>query len=174
MRVFLGCCLALCLAHGTGAQAGEPATTTELFRIAGAVEKPGDWSAERLSHEFRDDVEKIHFTLKGQEGVARAVKLEKLIRAAAPKLDEAQKHHLLAFNVVARARDGYAVCFSLAEFLPEYGGGQIYVALDVNCKPFADDEQPVRLLVIKDKRPSRWIYGLRELIVVDGLAAIDK
>lgn len=155
------------------ARADEP-KAPESIALTGAVEKAGDWTGESLAKEFAADVKEISYTLKGQSAKARVIPLAKLVMAARPKVDPKQKNHLIAFAVVIRAKDGYAASFSMGELLPEFAGAEIYLALDRDGGPLPERERPVSLLVVGDKKPSRWVHGIQTVTVIDGLAANKK
>jgi hypothetical protein len=153
--------------------ADEPAKSMTI-QLSGAVEKPAEWSLEEIAKTFAADVTEVSYTLKGQAGKAHVVPLVKLVLAAKPKIDPAQKNHIIAFSVVVRGRDGYAATFSLAEIHPDFAAAAIYMALDKDGKPLPDREQPVSILAPGDKKPSRWVHGVASITVIDGLAAIKK
>jgi hypothetical protein len=155
-------------------RAAEPPKAQDSITVAGSVEKPGDWTCESLAKEFAADVKEISYTLKGQSAKARVVPLAKLVMAAKPTLDPKQKNHIIAFAVVIRAKDGYAATFSMGELLPEFAGAEVYLALDRDGGPSSERERPVSLLVVGDKKPSRWVHGIETVTVIDGLAASKK
>jgi DMSO/TMAO reductase YedYZ molybdopterin-dependent catalytic subunit len=139
------------------------------FRIEGAVEKPGDWTVDRLSTEFAGDVKTVSYTLKAEKGEVRCVPLLSLVQAAKPRVNAKVKNHQLAFIVIARADDGYTVAFSLGELLPAYGKREVWLALNRDGKPLSEKEGPVQLLVPEDEKPSRWVHSVTRITVVDGL-----
>lgn len=72
----------------------------------------------------------------------------------------------LARYVVADARDGLRVVFSLAELDPETGGREVFVVDRCDGKPLSDEDGPLRLLVPGDARPARALRQLEALTVV--------
>src|SRR5579862_8241447 len=75
------------------------------IRVAGEVEKPGTWSAERVEKDLADSVKTVEFTEKGERHTARAVPLLALIQACEPKKDATRKNHALSLAAVVRAKD---------------------------------------------------------------------
>jgi hypothetical protein len=170
------CALALVLLRYVAA--AEPGTwhgqQAETFRIAGAVEKPGDWTAARLATEFAGEVKTVPFTLKGEKGEAKCVPLLAFLQAAKPRLDPKIKNHQLAFVALVRAEDGYTVAFTLGELLPQFGKRQVWLALDRNGKPFVGDDAPAQLIVPEDEKGARWVHGIRSITLIDGFETLGK
>lgn len=69
--------------------------------------------------------------------------------------------------VVASAPDGFQAVFSIAELTPEMGPTQVLVAWQMDGQPLGADMGPLRLVVPTDKEPSRCLYHLQRLDVVD-------
>ena len=147
--------------------AAPPAT----FRVAGAVEAPGEWSVERIEKELPTEIRVLPYKLKGEDHTARCIPLMTLLRAAKPRVEPTRKNALLAFTVTAKARDGYAVSFSLGELLPEGGNREVWLALDADGKDLSEEAAPVRLLVPGDTKPARWLFGIASLTLVNGAEA---
>src|SRR5262249_52793427 len=132
------------------------------------------WTVAQLRKEFAADIRTVPYTLKKEKGTARCLPLMTLIQAAQPRLDPRRKNHLLAFAVIVRAEDGYAVCFSLGELLPEHGKRAVWLALDRNGKPLSAEEGPVRLLVPGEEKAARWVHGVTSLTLIDGAADLGR
>jgi hypothetical protein len=146
-----------------------PAVRAEdTFRIGGAVERPAEWTAGRVLQELAPQVQTVRFTLRGEEQTARCVPLRLLIHPSPPQFENETKNHELGFAVFVTGRDGYTVCFSLGELAPEIGKRQVWLALEVDGKPLAGKDGPVRLLVPEDGKPARWTYGITRITLVDG------
>jgi DMSO/TMAO reductase YedYZ molybdopterin-dependent catalytic subunit len=141
------------------------------IRIGGAVEKAVDWTASDLLKEMAGDVKEARYTSKRQETKAKVIPLYKLLTAAKPKIDPKQKNHLLTFIVTVRARDGYAASFSVGELMPDCGGAEVYLAFDRDGQALPEQAQPASLVVPGDRKPSRWVRGVKSITIVDGLAA---
>jgi hypothetical protein len=146
----------------------------DAFRIAGAVEKPGEWTPEQLKKEFAGDIKTVSYTLKGEKGEAHCLPLLTLIQAAKPRLNPKAKNHQLAFAIMVRADDGYTICFSMGELLPQVGKRAVWLALDRNGKPLSEAEAPVELLSTDDEKPSRWVHNIASITLLDGLQTPDS
>jgi DMSO/TMAO reductase YedYZ molybdopterin-dependent catalytic subunit len=55
--------------------------------------------------------------------------------------------------------------------LPEIGHRAVWLALDVDGKPLADESGPVELIVPDDTKPGPWVHGVRAITVIDGAQA---
>jgi hypothetical protein len=143
-----------------------PASEPAAVHVSGDVEHAGEWTAERLAHDFAADVREIEIPGKAS-AKARCVPLLSLIQAAAPKIDPVAKGQRLGFAAVVRGRDGYAVTFSLGELLPEHGGRAIWLALDHDGKPLDSAHAPVELVVPADEKRSRWVRGVASVTILD-------
>jgi len=149
-----------------------PASAQERasFRITGAVKKSGDWTVARVTRELSGSLREVRYQLKEETHTARCIPLAALLDVAEPNTDPRVKNHRLAFAAMVRAHDGYTVAFSLGELTPEIGGREVWLAVEVDGKPLAGKEGPVRLLVPGDTKPARWIFGIESITVVDGAA----
>lgn len=72
----------------------------------------------------------------------------------------------LASYLLAGARDGYQVVFSLGELDPGVGGARVIVADQRDGKPLSAQQGPIRLVVSSDKRPARSVRMVERLHVV--------
>jgi DMSO/TMAO reductase YedYZ molybdopterin-dependent catalytic subunit len=158
-------CPSLLLAIGLSAPIVPDGTT---FTLGGAIEKPATWTAEKLEKEFAEQIREVSFTLKDQPGKARCIPLIDFLQAAGPKSVNPRRNHLIGFVAVVQADDGYTACFGLGELLADNGGREVYIALDMNGSPLVPGDGPVRLIVPGDKRPSRWVFSIEHIILVDG------
>ena len=69
--------------------------------------------------------------------------------------------------IVATAPDGFQAVFSAAEIAPGMGKTQAVLAWMVDGKPLPAEQGPLRLVVLTDDEPSRSIYHLQRLDIVD-------
>ncbi len=69
----------------------------------------------------------------------------------------------LAGFVVATARDGYQVVFSMGELDPALGDSQVMVADTLDAKPLPDGTGPLRIVAPKDGHGSRGVRTLERL-----------
>ena len=140
----------------------------DSFRVTGAADHPREWTAAQLLKQYGDQAETVRFTRRGAEHTARCVPLSLVVKPAQARLENEAKNHELGFAVFVRGRDGNAVCFSYAELMPELSQRHVWLALEVDGKPLAGKENPVRLLVPEDAKPARWTYGVTSITLVDG------
>ena len=84
---------------------------------------------------------------------------------------EALRGPALTGGVIVRARDGYAVLFSIGELDPALGNGGAIVATQCDVKPLTDKDGPYRLIVPGDKRPARSVRQMATIELVGGAAA---
>ena len=103
-----------------------------------------------------------HGTAATYEGV---LLYEALKRAGAP-LDAQLRGQALASYVLAQARDGYKVVYTLTELDPAFTDNKILLADTVNGKPLSETQGPFRLVVPHEKKPARSIRMLERLTVV--------
>ncbi len=95
----------------------------------------------------------------------RVVPLQRLLAESGLVLDSLRGHDL-GKVVIAEARDGYRVVFSLGELAPQLGKRTVYVAFGRDGGAIPDEDGPFRLVVPDDMRASRSIRQLETLRVV--------
>lgn len=88
-----------------------------------------------------------------------------LARAGAP-LGRDLSGPALATYVLATAKDGYQVVFSLAELDPAVSSSDVIVADTADGEPLLDNRGPFRLVAPHDKRAARAVRMLQRLDVV--------
>jgi hypothetical protein len=158
---------AVALAGNTLTIDGSATTQPSTFTVDQLKQQPGAPTTQ-ISYNSHDG-SRHHSTciavldLLHATGFSTKVKMD-------PKADPKTKHPELRMTVTARAADGYAVVFSLAELLPDIGRRAVWIALDEDDQPLEERDTPVRLIVPDDAKPARWIFGVRE-ISVDGPAS---
>jgi len=89
-----------------------------------------------------------------------------LAQAGAPlgdKLRGAALHNV----VMVRAKDGYAVAFTLADFDESYTKRTIVLADKEDGNPLSDTAGPLRLIVPDDKKGARWARMVTKIEVFD-------
>jgi hypothetical protein len=69
--------------------------------------------------------------------------------------------------VVFRARDGYAVSFSLADFDRDYSNRTIFLADQEDGAPLSGSAGPLRLIVPGDKKATRWERMVTRIEIID-------
>lgn len=70
-------------------------------------------------------------------------------------------------GLIVRAKDGYAVLFSLGELDPGTGGSGAIVATACDGKPLGEETGPFRVVVPGDKRPARSVRNVVSIEPVD-------
>jgi len=98
------------------------------------------------------------------EGVALA---ELLQRSGAPT-DQQLRGREMAKFVRVTAADGYQVVFSLTELDAAFGDREVLVVDRQDGHPLSQKDGPLRLVVMGDKRPARWVREVETVEVVDG------
>jgi hypothetical protein len=68
--------------------------------------------------------------------------------------------------VLAEARDGYQVVYTLTELDPAFTSNKIIIADTADGKPLSETQGPFRLVVPQEKKPARSIRMLEKITVV--------
>jgi hypothetical protein len=165
--------IALAIRFAASAQDNTQLAKPSTIRIAGAVEKPREWTPDQLKTEFAADIKTVPYTLKGVKGEAQCLPLLTLIQAAKLKLSPKPKNHELAVAIVVKGSDGYAACFSYGELQPQIGKRAVWLALDRGGKPLPEAAAPAELLSTDDDKPSRWVHAISSITVIDGVQATE-
>ena len=76
----------------------------------------------------------------------------------------------LAAGVIVRARDGYAVLFSLGEVDASLGNSGAILATLCGGKPLTEQDGPFRLIVPNENRPARSVRQVTTIELVGGAA----
>lgn len=156
----LFCALPLCSGLVVAHAQTERATT---LAIAGDVPHPltlseGDLQAlPRVTVTFTD-----HGTTTTYDGVL----VSELLKRAGVPLGADLRGAALATYVLASAKDGYQVVFSLGELDPDLSRSRIIVADRADGKPLDDEHGPFRIVSPQDTRGARSIRMLQRLDVV--------
>jgi len=94
------------------------------------------------------------------------VPLEAILKKAGLPLGKDLRGKALAIYVLAEAKDGYQVVFSLGELDPSLSGARAIVADRREGQPLGDYEGPLRLVMEGDRLPARSVRMLEKLQVV--------
>jgi len=137
--------------------------TPPTVHVVGAVEQPLALSADDLAKMPRSSV---RTTNNGMETVYEGVWLHEVLKKAGVPQGSDLRGKALASYVVAEARDGYEVVFSLAELDPSFIDNEILLADTANGKPLFGAQGSFRLVVPKDKPGARSVRMLTKLEVV--------
>lgn len=90
---------------------------------------------------------------------------EVLAQAGAPFGKELRGKSLSSY-VLATARDGYAVVYTLTEMDPDFSDGDLLIADKRDGKPLGQDQGPFRVVVPHDKKPARSLRMLDRIEVI--------
>lgn len=155
-------CALLALASASPAAAQAPVgTTLQLVGESGAITEITLDSLKRMPQsEVRG---RIH---DGPELVFRGASLDAVLATAGAPHGHDLRGPALRLVVLAEARDGYAVVYSLAELSPDLGGRVGIVALEQDGQPLSGKDGPLRIVLEGEKRPARWIRQLERLRLV--------
>jgi hypothetical protein len=122
--------------------------------------------------------QKATWTAHGQAHQVEGVPLDALLNhfgfdpgPMGPDVPKALKRAGWKRVVIASADDGYQAVFSCAEVMPSMGPTRALVVWSVDGKDLPPENGPLRLVVLTDQEPSRSIYALRSLAVVDARKA---
>ena len=154
-----------------------PAQDSALtLSIRGDIQKPAQWSMERLKVQFAGQIQSVKFTAgkDKQPKDGTGIPLLSVIQAAALKTDPRVGHHDLKFLVILEAKDSYQAFFSLAELTPPQGRNtQAFLIWDVDGKPLPEKETPLRLVLTMDGE-ARQIHGVTTITLVDGIKLANQ
>ena len=102
----------------------------------------------------------------GPEIVFRGPALDAVLVMAGAPQGRDLRGPALCLVVLAEARDGYAVVYSLAELSPDLGARRGIVAIEQDGQPLSEKDGPMRIVLEGEKRPARWIRQLERLRIV--------
>lgn len=102
----------------------------------------------------------------GKQTTYEGVLVTELLKRAGVALGRDLSGKAVASYVLASARDGYQVVFSLAELDNGFTSNDIIVADSVNGSPLFDYQGPLRLVAPHDKRGARSIRMIEKLELV--------
>ena len=163
--------LALGPTRSAHAETAKPATSTATIEVRGDVPKPGPLSVTDLQA-----LSPATFTwvAHGQSHTVLGVPLSTVLRrfgwepgVMGKNIAAADKRVGYKRVIVATAPDGFQAVFSAAELAPAMGKTQAVLCWMIDGKPLPAAEGPLRLVVLTDDEPSRSIYHLQRLDVVD-------
>ncbi len=137
--------------------------TAQELQVTGAVKQPLTLTADDLGKMPRATVQ----TKSGGMAVNyEGVWLHEVLKHAGAPSGTDLRGKALASCVVAEAKDGYQVVFSLAEFDPVFTDKEILLADKADGKPLTGAQGPFRLVAPKEKRGARSVRMLTKLEVV--------
>jgi DMSO/TMAO reductase YedYZ molybdopterin-dependent catalytic subunit len=140
-------------------------TPPELkIAVTGDVATPFSVTAADLAAMPRETAEVSE--QDGQKTIYEGVPLQEILKKAGISFGREMRGKALSGYVLAEARDGYAVVFSLGELDSSLGGTKIIVADKRDGKPLFPYQGPARLVVPGDKEGARGVRMLEKLEVV--------
>src|SRR5437868_302764 len=129
-----------------------PAQEPPSIQIGGAVKTPLTLTAADLAKLPRATV---GTNSDGITVVYEGVWLHEVLKKAGAPGGNDLRGKALASYLLAEAKDGYQVLFSLAEIDPVFTGNEILLADTADGKPLIGSQGPFRLVAPKDKRGAR-------------------
>jgi len=142
---------------------GAQGVDTVSLIVNGDVPKPLTLTAADLTSMPRTTVT---VTADGRDQKYEGVLVGEILKRAGAPLGRDLTGDAVATYVVASAKDGYQVVFSLAELDPAFTPNDIIVADTVDGKPLFDYQGPFRIVAPHDKRGARSIRMLQKIDVV--------
>jgi hypothetical protein len=103
---------------------------------------------------------------EGREIKYEGVLVGEILKRAGAPLGRDMTGQAVASYVLAFAKDGYQVVFSLPELDPAFTANDIIVADTIDGKPLFDYQGPFRIVAPHDKRGARSIRMLQRLELV--------
>jgi DMSO/TMAO reductase YedYZ molybdopterin-dependent catalytic subunit len=132
--------------------------------VTGDVPTPLTLSATDLAAMPRESVEVAD--PDGGKTTYEGVPLQEILKKAGIAFGRQMRGKDLAGYVLASAKDGYEIVFSLGELDPDLGGTRALVADKRDSKPLFQYQGPVRLVLPGDKAGARSVRMLEKLEVV--------
>jgi DMSO/TMAO reductase YedYZ molybdopterin-dependent catalytic subunit len=133
------------------------------FQVTGAVKTPLTLTAADLAKMPRASVKSMS---GGIETTFEGVWLHEILKRAGAPLGGDLRGKALASYIVADAKDGYEVVFSLAEIDPAFTSQQFLLADTADGQPLVGSQGPFRLVVPTDKPGARSVRMLTKIEVV--------
>jgi len=160
-RILAFACLWAGIAY---AQPAQPPKATATLHVTGDLSSPIELKAEDLAGMPRQTVS-LHEE-DGSNVQYEGVLLREILTRAGAPLGKGLRGKALATYVLAKARDGYAVVFTLGEMDATFGNESILVADKRDGKPLFEYQGPFRLVCPNDKAGARSVRMLEALEVV--------
>ena len=132
--------------------------------VTGDVPTPLTLHASDLAAMPREHVEVAEED--GAKITYEGVTLQEILKKAGIPFGREMRGKALAGYVLAEAKDGYAVLFSLGELDPDFGATRVIVADKRDGKALFPYQGPVRLVLPADKAGARSVRMLEKLEVV--------
>ena len=119
---------------------------------------------------YADDLAKmprhdITVTEHGKQVQYEGVLLRDVLARAGAPLGPQLRGKALSNYVLATARDGYAVVYTLTEMDTAFSDGDLLIADKNRDGPLSAEQGPLRIIVPHDKKPARWLRMLKQIDV---------
>ncbi len=147
------------------AQPGQPATAASAtLMISGDIPATLTIKAEELASMPRASAPVNE--PDGSKVIYEGVLLREVLSKAGAPFGKQLRGANMASYVIAKARDGYQVVFTLAELDPQFGDEKILVVDRRDGKPLSGNQGPLRIFCAGDKEGARSVRMLESLEVV--------
>jgi len=149
--------------------AGSAFAQRNSLEIRGDVQNPSSWSVDDVKKQFAEEI----LTLKNvfAREALTGIPLISLLKSAALKTEETNKHHELSFIVILEAYDGYRAYFTFAELTISEKENPVMLVWEEDGKPLPSRERPFRLFSTDSDRRIR---GITSITFVDGIKLADN
>ena len=163
-RMVAGATIAFALAVGVSAQApGPPGSAVVALAVGGDVTRAMSITPADLKAMPRTTVT---VSEEGREVKYDGVLVGEVLKRAGAPLGRDLSGPAVATYVLAKAKDGYQVVFSLPELDPAFTPNDIIIADTIDGKPLFEYQGPFRIVAPHDKRGARSIRMLQSIDVV--------
>ena len=157
--------------------ASVPVARSTQVELAGDIPTPGLITREELL--ALGPVE-ASWSAHGQTHQVRGVRVDKLLAArgfVAGKMGKdvpkAEKRAGWRKLLLVTAADGYQALLSSAEIFEEMGPTRALLIWELDGQPLPAEQGPLRLVVTTDREPSRSIFAVRRLELIDLPALVN-
>lgn len=140
------------------------AQTPPTLSVTGDVPMPLTLKAEDLASMPREKVSLPD--AKGGNTEYEGVLLREVLKRAGAPLEGQLRHKALASYILAKAKDGYQVVFTLGEIDAQFGNDPILIADKRNGQPLPANQGPFRLVCPHDKEGARSVRMLETIELV--------
>jgi len=148
---------------GAAPQSAAPSAAEATLSVAGDVARPLTLTPAELMTMPHTTVTIVD---QGREVKYAGVLVGDVLARAGATLGRDMSGGAMTTYVLASAKDGYQVVFSLAELDPAFTPNDIIIADSVDGQPLFDYQGPLRLVAPHDKRGARSVRMLQRLEVV--------
>lgn len=134
----------------------KPATVA----VTGKVRQPLEFTLKSVQQRWPDQVKLSSFKIKDREEKGYAIDLLHCLQASQVDYDLQERNGEIRFVLQAQGKDEYVAAMSLAEISPELGNRKAVLL-------WSEDGEKVRLVMPEDGKPSRSVYALQTIRVIE-------